>query len=174
MACSPGRFTIFMIHSCSPNGSPIRQARQVVWWVLFAPAIFAFVVGGGFWGYCASKTTSIGGTAEKFKVYTWAILPVASVIFVGVVFSQMPDNRKAELMDGIDLSPLPVFLSVLGGLVLSAISIFMMKHAPELPPEESISFLSSEYRELPGVAGVGARRADRGGIRFPRLWRTNA
>lgn len=96
---------------------------QGVWWVLFAPAIFAFVIGGGFWGYCHSKTTSIGGTAEKFKVYTWLILPVASAIFVGIVFSQMPGNRKAELMDGIALSPLPVFLSVLWGLVLSAIPI---------------------------------------------------
>ncbi|VAV91360.1 hypothetical protein MNBD_ALPHA05-1062 [hydrothermal vent metagenome] len=122
-----------------------------VWLILGAPAIVAFVGGGGFWAYCQAKSSSMAEAGEKFKLYTWAVWPAASLAYFIFVYAVMPAAMRTTLLDGISFSPGALIASAGLGIFLSIISIIAMKSSFRNKPEETLPFLAVEFRELPGL-----------------------
>ncbi|NOX83443.1 MAG: CPBP family intramembrane metalloprotease [Alphaproteobacteria bacterium] len=122
-----------------------------VWLILGAPAVAALVGGGGFWAFCQTTTSSMAEAGEKFKLYTWALWPAASLVYFIFVYAVMPAAMRATLLDGISLSPGALIVSAGLGIFLSLVSIIAMKPSLRSKPEETLPFLASEFRELPGL-----------------------
>jgi membrane protease YdiL (CAAX protease family) len=122
-----------------------------VWFILGAPAIFTLIAGGGFWAYCQATSSSMAEAGEKFKLYTWALWPLASLAYFIFVYAIMPAAMRTTLLDGISFSPGALIVSAGLGIFLSLVSIITMKSSFRSKPEETLPFLTVEFRELPGL-----------------------
>lgn len=131
---------------------PLNTIDIAVWLTLFAPALFVFIIGGGYWYYAAATTSSLSEAAEKFKIYTWALFPAASLAFAVYVFAAMPADMRQTLISGVNASPLGLLSGLATGLLIGFVGCWAQQRALQKTPQSDVqAFLTSEWRELPGL-----------------------
>ena len=130
----------------------MNDIDAAVWLHLFAPALFAFIVGGGFWAFAQATTSSLSEAGEKFKLYTWFLFPAASFAYALYIALAMPPTMREALLSGIAPQPQSLFLGFgVGFLIAAAGHIGQQQVYKSMAPQDRSAFATPEWRELPGL-----------------------
>ena len=130
----------------------MNDIDAAVWLHLFAPALFAFIGGGGFWAFSRATTSSLSAAGEKFKLYTWFLFPAASLAYALYIGFAMPSAMRKALLSGISPEPQSLLLGLGVGLVIAAAGHVIQQQAyKNMTPQDRGAFATPEWRELPGI-----------------------
>ncbi len=143
----------------------MSEISWLSWLLLFTPALFAFVVGGGFWVYCVRTTADLAEAGKRFKVNGWLIHPLAIVGLCWLLWSQLSDPIR-QLGLGRSLNVVELMFAVLIGGVMAVFAELLNRRfiGEEIKPEDA-AHMPVQWRELPSlvlVAPVGEELIFRG------------